>query len=236
MFSPPDGGEESAVVASPAVPDGPGNARWDVADQPKRRVGRPRKDDISPGETKARIKRAATELFAGKGFHGTGVTEIGDCAGIQRGSLYYHIKSKEDLLWQILSDHLHASVEAVKGIAESETSPKEKLRALIRHQVAFVIERRLDMVIFQRDRDAVTGERALVLQKMLDGVTDQWRRVIREGNQAGAFATADPVVINAILSMVNMTHVWFREGGEKSPREVADTLADLAFTGLTVSP
>jgi hypothetical protein len=36
--------------------------------------------------------------------------------------------------------------------------------------------------------------------------------------------------------MVNMTHVWFREGGEKSPREVADTLADLAFTGLAVSP
>jgi hypothetical protein len=71
---------------------------------------------------------------------------------------------------------------------------------------------------------------------MLDGVTDQWRRVVREGHEAGAFATADPVVINAILSMVNMTHVWFREGGEKSPREVADTLADLALTGLTASP
>ena len=92
------------------------------------------------------------------------------------------------------------------------------------------------MVIFQRDRDAVTGERALVLQEMLDGVADQWRRVVREGHQAGAFTTADPVVINALLTVVNMTHVWFREGGEKSPREVADTLADLAFTGLAVSP
>ena len=221
---------------SPAVPDSPGNARRNAAAQPNRRVGRPRKDASSPGETKARIKRAATELFADKGFHGTGVTEIGDRAGIQRGSLYYHIKSKEDLLWQILSDHLQASVEAVRGIAESEAPPGEKLRALIRHQVAFVIERRLEMVIFQRDRDAVTGERALVLQEMLDGVTDQWRRVVRQGHQAGAFATADPVVINGILSMVNMTHVWFRRGGEKSSSEVADILADLAFTGLAVSP
>jgi AcrR family transcriptional regulator len=218
------------------MPDDPENARRNVAAQPKRRVGRPPKDTSSPGETKARIKRAATELFADKGFHGTGVTEIGDRAGIQRGSLYYHMKSKEDLLWQIVSDHLQASVEAVKGIAESEAPPREKLRALIRHQVAFVIERRLEMVIFQRDRDAVAGERALVLQEMLDGVTDQWRRVVREGHQAGAFATADPVVINAILSMVNMTHVWFRERGEKSPREVADTLADLALAGLAVSP
>jgi AcrR family transcriptional regulator len=232
----PGGGEEPAAVRSPVESDALGNPSWEAAAQPRRRVGRPSKDDLSPGETKARIKRAATELFAGKGFHGTGVTEIGDCAGIQRGSLYYHIKSKEDLLWQIISDHLQASVEAVKGIAESEASPREKLRALIRHQVAFVIERRLDMVIFQRDRDAVAGERAPVLQKMLDGVTDQWRRVVREGHEAGAFATADPVVINAILSMVNMTHVWFREGGEKSPREVADTLADLALTGLTSSP
>jgi AcrR family transcriptional regulator len=175
-------------------------------------------------------------LFAEKGFHGTGVTEVGDRAGIQRGSLYYHIKSKEDLLWQILSDHLQASVAAVRGIAESEAPPGEKLRALIRHQVAFVIERRLEMVIFQRDRDAVTGDRALLLQEMLDGVADQWRRVVREGHQAGAFTTADPVVINALLTMVNMTHVWFRKGGEKSPREVADTLADLAFTGLAGSP
>jgi len=207
-----------------------------VAAQPKRRVGRPPKDTSSPGETKARIKRAATELFADKGFHGTGVTEIGDRAGIQRGSLYYHIKSKEDLLWQIISDHLRASVEAVKGIAESETPPKKKLGALIRHQVAFVIERRLEMVIFQRDRDALAGERVPVLAEMLDGVTDQWRRVVREGHQSGAFTTADPVVINAMLSMVNMTHVWFREDGEKSPRDVADTLAELAFAGLAVRP
>ena len=191
---------------------------------------------MPPEETKARIKRTATELFAEKGFNGTGVTEIGDRAGIQRGSLYYHIKSKEDLLWQIIYDHLEASVAAVKGIAESEGPPGEKLRALIRHQVAFVIERRLEMVIWQRDRDALTGDRALVLHEMRDGVADQWRRVIREGHHAGAFATADPVVINAILSMVNMTHVWFRDGGEKSPREVADTLADLALTGLAASP
>jgi AcrR family transcriptional regulator len=224
------------VVTSPAVPDSPRNARRNVAAQPNRRVGRPRKDASLPGETRARIKQAATELFADKGFHGTGVTEVGDRAGIQRGSLYYHIKSKEDLLWQILSDHLQASVGAVRGIAESEAPPGEKLRALIRHQVAFVIERRQEMVIFQRDRDAVTGERALVLQEMLDGVADQWRRVVREGHQAGAFTTADPVVINALLTMVNMTHVWFRKGGEKSPREVADTLADLAFTGLAGSP
>jgi len=214
------------------VPGGRGSAHWDVADQPKRRVGRPRKDDLSPGETKARIKRAAIELFAAKGFHGTGVTEIGDRAGIQRGSLYYHIKSKEDLLWQIISDHLYASVAAVQEIAESEAPSEEKLRALIRHQVGFVLERRLEMVIFQRDRDAVADGRALVLQELLDGVTDQWRRVVREGHQAGAFTTADPVVINAILSMVNITHVWFREGGQKSPREVADTLAVLAFAGL----
>ncbi|MBO0877756.1 MAG: hypothetical protein J2P19_30640 [Pseudonocardia sp.] len=67
---------------------------------------------------------------------------------------------------------------------------------------------------------------------MLDAVTDQWRHVVREGHQAGAFATSDPVVINALLSMVSMTHVWFREGGGKSAREGADTLAELAFTGL----
>jgi hypothetical protein len=47
---------------------------------------------------------------------------------------------------------------------------------------------------------------------MLDGVTDQWRRVVREGYQAGAFTTADPVVINALLNTVKVRTPGWRGG------------------------
>lgn len=223
--------DPATLIALPPVSDEFAEAATGAT--PRRGPGRPRKDSALPGETKASIKRAATELFAEKGFHGTGVTEIGDRAGVRRGSLYYYIRAKDDLLWQIVSDHLEAAGVAVKNIADSDAVPADKLRALIRHQVGFVIDRRLEMRIFERDRDAMTGERALALQHMLDEVADQWRSVFREGQQAGEFTSADPVLINAVITMVNATHRWFREGGDKTPHEVADSLADLVLSGLT---
>jgi TetR/AcrR family transcriptional regulator, cholesterol catabolism regulator len=208
----------------------------DTSKRARRSVGRPPKDTSSAGEVPRRIKQAATELFAEKGFHGTGVNEIGDRADLRRGSLYYHIGSKEALLWQIFADHLSASLASVTQIAQSSAPPTERLRALIHHQVEFVIERQLEMVIYHRDRDALQGERAVALQENVDAIAAQWRKVLHEGYGRGEFTTDDPVVLNGILSMVNMAHQWFLEDGPDSPHEVADKLATFAFGGLGVSP
>ncbi|HEV7534001.1 MAG TPA: helix-turn-helix domain-containing protein, partial [Acidimicrobiia bacterium] len=79
----------TAAVPSPAA-------------EQRRGPGRPRGGPEVAQATKARIHRAALELFADKGFHGTGVAEIGERARVQRGALYFHIGSKEELLWEVI--------------------------------------------------------------------------------------------------------------------------------------
>jgi TetR/AcrR family transcriptional regulator, cholesterol catabolism regulator len=200
----------------------------------KRPVGRPRKDSAPPEDIPRRIKEAALELFAAKGFHGTGVNEIGDRAGIQRGSLYYHIGSKEALLWEIFADHLKDSLDGAARIATGTAPPTEKLRALIHHQVVLVIAQRLEMIIYQRDVGALQSERAEEVQANVDAVAAHWRSVVAEGYSKGVFNTDDPVVINGIISMVNLTHRWFHPDGADSPDEIADKLAAFAIRGLGV--
>lgn len=100
----------------------------------------------------------------------------------------------------------------------------------------FVIQRRLEMIIYHRDRDALQGEWALSVQERVDAITGQWRRVLHEGKVQGEFLTEDPVVLNGILTMVNMAHQWFQEDSPDSPREVADKLAAFAFGGLLGAP
>ena len=47
------------------------------------------------------LTRAAARLFAEQGYHGTSVGDLAEAMGVQKGSLYAHIESKADLLWEV---------------------------------------------------------------------------------------------------------------------------------------
>src|SRR3954467_11240421 len=46
------------------------------------------------------LTRTAARLFADRGYHGTSLADLAEALGIQKASLYHHIDSKEDLLWE----------------------------------------------------------------------------------------------------------------------------------------
>ena len=49
---------------------------------------------------KSELTRQAARLFAEKGYHGTSIGDLAEAMGVQKGSLYAHIESKADLLWE----------------------------------------------------------------------------------------------------------------------------------------
>ncbi|WP_194833599.1 TetR/AcrR family transcriptional regulator [Nocardia sp. XZ_19_369] len=202
----------------------------DVA--PTRRRGRPPAAESTAGDTRQRIVRAAVELFAEKGFHGTGVAEIGDRADVQRGALYYHIGSKEELLWQILHDYIQLMLVDAERITASADDPITKLRKLIHSHVGLIIDHRREVAIQLRDVTALSGERGAQLQELRDRVQHCWQRVFDAGHAAGLLRTDDHVVTNSVLGMLNMVTFWYRPHGEHSPAEIADILATTFLDGV----
>ncbi|RDI67693.1 TetR/AcrR family transcriptional regulator [Nocardia pseudobrasiliensis] len=197
---------------------------------PARRRGRP--PAAAAERTRERIVRAAVELFAEKGFHGTGVAEIGDRADVQRGALYYHIGSKEELLFQILRDYTAVMHAEATAIAASADDPITKLRKLIHSHLRLVIEHRREVAIQLRDVSALTGERGAQLQELRDLIQRRWQDVIDAGRAAGTLRTADHVVTNGILAMLNSVTLWYRPHGGRSPDQIADILASTVLDGL----
>ena len=53
---------------------------------------------------KSELTRQAARLFAEKGYHGTSIGDLAEAMGVQKGSLYAHIDSKADLLWEVARD------------------------------------------------------------------------------------------------------------------------------------
>src|SRR5205814_4620372 len=62
------------------------------------------------------LTRTAARLFAERGYHGTSLADVAEAVGMQKASLYHHIQTKEDLLWDVASagaEAFHAALEAV---------------------------------------------------------------------------------------------------------------------------
>ena len=53
---------------------------------------------VSAAETRARLIKAAAEVFAERGYEGTRVADIATAAGVSNGALYAHFESKAELL------------------------------------------------------------------------------------------------------------------------------------------
>ncbi|MBH0776374.1 TetR/AcrR family transcriptional regulator [Nocardia bovistercoris] len=202
---------------------------------PARRRGRPPAGS-SAGDTGDRIVAAAVELFAEKGFHGTGVAEIGDRADVQRGALYYHIGSKEELLWQILRDYIQVMLAEAEAITDGSGDPVDALRLLIDSHVRLIIEHRREVAIQLRDVTALTGERAAELQHLRDRIQNCWQRMLDAGHAAGLLRTADHVVTNSLLAMLNAVSFWYRPHGDRSPGEIAAIIAATVLDGLLTTP
>jgi AcrR family transcriptional regulator len=57
------------------------------------------------GDTRARIQQVALELFAEQGYEATSLREIAERLGVTKAALYYHFKSKEDIVRSFSEDH-----------------------------------------------------------------------------------------------------------------------------------
>jgi AcrR family transcriptional regulator len=182
--------------------------------------------------TRERILRVATELFATKGYHGTGVAEIGDRAGIKRAALYYHIGSKDELLYDVVRAHVEQSLAGEEAIAASDLDHVEKLRQLARHHVRTIVEHRQAVAIILRDVGALSPERRAQVRAMQGRVEAIWQQLVEEGVEAGTFRSADHVVVRGILSILNMVFSWYKPDGPLTPDDVADRYSELLLNGM----
>lgn len=188
-----------------------------------------------PESTKDRILRTAAELFATRGYHATGVAELGRAAGIQRGALYYHIRSKEELLFELCKRHIEDAVVFGEEVLSSPADPPDKLRQLIHRHLRMIVEHQSEIIVTFREMHSLTGERAVYLHDLRDRYEAVVRAILQEGFERGCFRSADGIVVNGLLGLISYAYLWFNPHGRLSPDDIAERFSDLALHGLVVA-
>ena len=143
-------------------------------------------------ERREEILDAAEALFASCGYASTSTNDIIDRVGIARGTLYYHFRSKEEILDAVVLRFTQSLLDRAEQVAADTSVP---------------LYDRIAMTMMALSSDTDLGrellscihksENALLHQKVQDIMIDKssavFARLIEEGNEAGVFSCAYPL-------------------------------------------
>jgi AcrR family transcriptional regulator len=182
---------------------------------------------------KQQIEDVASGLFSTKGYAATSVRDIARAIDLQGGSLYAHINSKEDVLWNIVSRAAERFHMAVRPLANAEEPVPERLRKMIHAHVHVITDDSEHALVFLHEWRFLSAERRTQIARQRDAYEAYWRAVIAEGMVEGELRDCDPKMAGlGVLSALNGIAQWYRPHGPLAPDAIAASFADLFLSGL----
>jgi TetR/AcrR family transcriptional regulator, cholesterol catabolism regulator len=173
------------------------------------------------------LTRQAARLFAEKGYHGTSVGDLAQAMGVQKGSLYAHIESKADLLWEVAHDGAQAFHAALDAVPD-DLAATEKIRLALRAHLRVIAEQLDVATVFIREWRYLEGDRRDEFVAERRRYEERFRSLFREGRELGELRTDldDATATLLALSAANWAYTWLRPEGD------TDELADRFFAVL----
>lgn len=184
--------------------------------------------------TSERLLATAAHLFRTKGYAATTTREIASKLGLQKGSLYYHIEGKEDLLYRLCVDSLSRLHGAAQKAVDQEEGAPAKINALmLSHVTGMLADRDMHATMLIELR-SLTGARRADVIRLRDQYEELITGVISEGQREGTIRSdVDFKYLGlAMLNIMNWTIFWFDPIRELTAGSLAEILATVYLQGI----
>jgi AcrR family transcriptional regulator len=177
------------------------------------------------------LTRQAARLFAQKGYHGTSIGEIAEALGVQKGSLYAHISSKQDLLYETMLEGARAFHAGLDAIGD-ELRPSEKIRLALRSHLRVVADQLDVATVFVQEWRYLEGARRDEIIAERRRYEERIRALFREGRDLGELRSDldDATAALLALSAANWAYMWLQPGRDTD--ELADRFYALLVDGI----
>ncbi len=162
-----------------------------------------------PEGTRALLVETAFREIHAHGYGGASLDRILTNAGVTKGALYHHFKSKADLLHAVMDDAVRPMVvdRWLASLSESD----DPIRTLAESTRAMMAEATPEELLYGCPLNNLTQELAAVdenFRKHLDRIADEWRAGIRAAFERGQEAgnVRKDVNTTAVASLVFATY------------------------------
>jgi len=181
----------------------------------------------------ARALEAAVGLFSRKGYAATSTREVAKLLGIQKATLYYHVESKEDLLFAICESALTQIRNDVEMSIQDRQNPLDRVQTFICSHVESLLRDAAQHSTTFTEMHALSTDRFARIMRLRDAYESRVRSVLREAQDAGVLRQdiEAKYLSLALLGIMNRGMVWYRRGGPLSPNQIGRLLSVLFLAG-----
>ena len=187
--------------------------------------------------TRQAILDAAAQVFSQKGFHAASMQDIAEAVNLQKGSLYHHVSSKQEILALLLDQALDMLIEHMETVIAQPLPADAKLRLATAEYLTTILEHKELAAVLLLEHRSLDPDLAANHKFGRDRFEGLWRDLVRQGMEESVFTYSDPTMaVLAIMGSLNWAITWYRPDGSLTPSQIADQFAELILSGLRTRP
>lgn len=180
------------------------------------------------------VLSTAAQMFNERGFHATSLDDIAARLGVSKPTLYYYVKSKDQILLECVQQGLEMTLEGIEVSRKAGGSALDQLEACMR-VYAHIVTMDFGMCLIRVGDEQLPPDSRKALRRMKAQIDLAFRRLVEAGVQQGLLAPCDPkmaaFMIGGALSWIGR---WYDAGGAYSPQEIADHAVQTLLQGVVL--
>lgn len=167
------------------------------------------------------IKNAAAKVFREKGYKEATLEDIAKEINMLKGSLYYYIEKKEDLLYAVVKTPLKEMTTNLKQIVASSDSPSIKLKKALKNHIYGFENYQSELFVWvsvEWFKTEFGGE----IATLGDEYDRLFRKIIKEGVEKNEFRNDidHKLITFAILGVFNYMQRWYSPNNEFTFKDI----------------
>jgi AcrR family transcriptional regulator len=174
----------------------------------------------------------AVRVFLERGYDGSSLDRVAAAAGITKASIFYHVRSKEELLLRGTGRAFDALFAVLDEPASKKGSAVSRLRQVVRRTIEITLAMTPEVALLLRVRGNTRAERRILQRRrefdhlMADlFASAQKEKAIRDDVDAR-------LATRLLFGMLNSVTEWYRRDGALHAPELTETVFKIAFAGL----
>jgi AcrR family transcriptional regulator len=184
-------------------------------------------------KTAEAIRAAGLRLFFEHGYEGMSLRDLAEMVGIQPGSLYNHIATKQALLFELLSGHMRTLTAALDEALAGVEGPLARLDAFIDFHLRYHLTRKMEVFVNNSELRSLEPANRAVITGLRRDYEARLATILAEGAAGGLISVPDvKVATYAILAQLTGVVGWYAPGGRLSEDEVVALHRQLVLHGI----
>ncbi len=181
------------------------------------------------------IIAVAARLFKEKGYRATTLEDIAAAVGMLKGSLYYYIRSKEELLYLVVRDPIRHAYNKLEEIVHADAPVTVRIGQAVANHMTLFHQHYPHIAVYLHDYHNLQQKLQHNAIETPKHYQQLWAQLLQQGVDAGELRQDLDIKVAgyAMLGMCNWVYRWYNPEGAMSAEEIADVFTKLTLEGLT---